>query len=98
MLHVAHVSDRTGETGSNLDDDHAAVESGQFHAWRLARVWNPTVGFRQPPDAAAGLVEAYVCRACGYTELYTRGIEQIEPDGEHVRELRATGDAEGVYR
>ena len=98
VLHVAQVADRTGATRKALDADHPTFDDGTFHPWRIARVWNPEQGFFDGPDAAAGLVEAFICRACGYTELYTRGIEQLEPDGEYVRELRATGPSSGTYR
>lgn len=35
--------------------------------------------------------EAYVCRACGYTEYYTRDVAAIPVDGELVELLTAPG-------
>ena len=43
--------------------------------------------------SAAGVMEAVVCRAWGYTELYARGPGEIPVDGETVKELDATADA-----
>jgi hypothetical protein len=37
--------------------------------------------------SVAGLVEAYVCKECGFTEFHTREPESIEVDGKMVREL-----------
>ena len=34
-----------------------------------------------------GVLSAYVCRGCGYTELYTSDPGSIPVDGEVVREL-----------
>ncbi len=33
-----------------------------------------------------GIIEAYICEACGFTELYTRAPDEI-PLGETVRRL-----------
>jgi hypothetical protein len=35
--------------------------------------------------------EAHVCRACGYTEYYTREVGSIPVDGELVELVRAKG-------
>jgi predicted nucleic-acid-binding Zn-ribbon protein len=35
----------------------------------------------------AGKLSAAVCRACGYTELYTTGAALIPVDGKYVREV-----------
>jgi hypothetical protein len=54
-----------------------------FHPFRLARLgW-----IDRYQKGAIGLVQAYVCRACGFTELYTRAADQISIDGTHVREI-----------
>ena len=42
-----------------------------------------------------GGFEAYMCRACGYTELYTRDPEAIPVDGTLVRELDGGRDDKG---
>ena len=39
--------------------------------------------------------EAYICRACGYTEYYTLDLDSIPVDGELVAVL---GDRDGPYR
>lgn len=31
-------------------------------------------------DVEVGKVQAYVCRGCGYTELYTHDVQKIDPD------------------
>jgi hypothetical protein len=40
--------------------------------------------------------EAYICRACGYTEYYTLDLESIPIDGDLVALLDA--DHDGPYR
>lgn len=37
-----------------------------------------------PPVISVGRLSATVCRACGFTELYTRGVEMIPVDGDRV--------------
>lgn len=31
---------------------------------------------------AVGALEAFICKACGYTEWYANGLEQLEPDAD----------------
>ncbi len=55
-------------------------------------------GVPQPPPATwrrATPREAYICRACGYTEYYTLDLESIPVDGELVVLL---GEPGGPYR
>lgn len=72
---------------------------GQIEAWRIARVPQQMAGFPLPggEPVLAGVVQAYICRACGYTELYTRDPEAIPIDGTLVRELVGP-DRGGPYR
>ncbi len=37
----------------------------------------------------SGVLEAYVCAACGFTELYTKDVGQLVVDGEIIRRLTA---------
>lgn len=69
---------------------------------RVARVPVKPVGILgitldRSDESLAGVLQAYVCRACGYTELYTELPETIPVDGELVRLLRAP-DKPGPYR
>ena len=66
-------------------DSH--VEAGAFYPWRIARIKNPEASWLSSDVAAVGLVEAFVCKACGYTELYTSNPDRIPVDGELVREI-----------
>lgn len=55
-------------------------------------------GVPQPPPVTwrrATPREAYICRACGYTEYYTLELESIPVDGELVVVL---GEPGGPYR
>jgi hypothetical protein len=55
-------------------------------------------GVPQPPPVTwrrATPREAYICRACGYTEYYTLDLESIPVDGELVVLL---GEKAGPYR
>ena len=72
-----------GRLDHGLDE---AREPGQFYPWRIARMRHAG-SFFSSHVAAAGIVEAFVCRRCGLTELYTRDPESIEVDGDLVREI-----------
>lgn len=89
ILHVAEVADTSGMPVEAPDLGHAPpLQRGFYHPFRLARVEDPDPGILDRwQKGAVGLVEAYVCRACGYTELYTRAPDQIPIDGIHVREI-----------
>lgn len=73
ILLIAAVAD-AGEYASELRPLHVAI----------AKTGEGLFGERL---AAAGQLTATVCRACGYTELYTSNPESIPVDGKHVREL-----------
>ena len=98
VLHVREVADSTGRHSTPTVGTSLPVEAtGYFNPLRIARIENPGAGFFDVPDAAAGVVEAFVCRACGFTELYTRGADQIPIDGTLVREIVGP-EPEGPYR
>lgn len=80
--------------------DQQVDRYGQVEAWRIARVPQQMEGFPLPggEPVVAGIVQAYICRACGYTEFYTRDPEAIPIDGTLVRELTGGGDKRGPYR
>ncbi|MCB9554537.1 MAG: hypothetical protein H6707_00440 [Deltaproteobacteria bacterium] len=67
--------------------------------WRLARVKQSERGLLGDRTwiNMYGLVEAYVCRACGYTEFYTRDAAEIPVDGVSTTLLSAA-DKPGPYR
>jgi predicted nucleic-acid-binding Zn-ribbon protein len=103
ILHVTHVADAVAAGLPKIDE---GLEPGLAEVaaspMRIARVPNP----KNPSGsdwslsskvATAGLLEAYVCRACGYTEWYTKDPESIPVDGKIVVEL--TGPPpDGTYR
>jgi hypothetical protein len=98
ILHVVEVADRAGTTGSPAPGERPEpLAQGTYHPLRIARIVNPDPRLIGPREAAVGLVEAYVCRRCGFTELYTRGAELIAPDGTQVRELVGP-EPQGPYR
>jgi hypothetical protein len=72
---------------------------GREEPLHIARVPAGVEGFPLPggEPVPAGLVQAYVCRACGYTELYTRDPQSIPIDGSTVRELIGS-ERTGPYR
>jgi predicted nucleic-acid-binding Zn-ribbon protein len=49
------------------------------------------------PLTGPGTVNAYVCRACGYTELYTLEPHRIPVDGVWVQALRGKSP-DGPFR
>src|SRR5262245_29670245 len=72
---------------------------GLVEAWRIARVPQNMEGFPLPggEPVTAGIVQAYICRGCGYTELYTRDPDAIPVDGVVVRALHGRAKT-GPYR
>jgi hypothetical protein len=46
-----------------------------------------------------GHFETYICKACGFTEWYAVGLDDLAPDPKHgVRLLQGKPDEEGPYR
>jgi tetratricopeptide (TPR) repeat protein len=88
ILYIEHVADQIGEIGDGLStDENPEVNVSAAKSFRVARVPNPKKGFWQAAAVTAGLVEAYVCRQCGFTEFYTKDPSQIPIDGEYVKEI-----------
>jgi predicted nucleic-acid-binding Zn-ribbon protein len=99
LLHVKQIADRVGDSGGAYVDpsDDDQVDRGNFYPWRIARLRALTPVFLGTRVHAAGLVEAFICRRCGLTELYTTEPDAIEPDGEVVVEVTGP-EAAGPYR
>ncbi len=76
LLYVSQVAD---------SHDHAAV--GGFQQARLAYVPEPGPLGIGVIGRGFGALEAGVCRACGFVELYVKDPESIPVDGTHVRPL-----------
>ena len=90
ILHITEVPDGGTLAGDTTDQRREAVGAGHYSPLRVARIPDqPDRFFGGATQRAAGLVEAFVCRQCGFTELYTRSAEQIPVDGDLVRELVA---------
>ena len=79
---------------ASMPDRDGTSEPGDF---RVATVPNTGGGFFSPSTIAAGRLTAAVCRACGYTELYTVNPGNLPIDGTWVRELVGP-EPEGPYR
>lgn len=95
ILHIAQIPDRIegGDLGIT-EGAEKVVEGGPFYPWRIARVPTPNAGFWGSKVSAAGLVEAYICRRCGFTEFFTKDVDKIPVDGEFVRELKGADDSD----
>ena len=67
--------------------------------WRIGRIREERKGtFRtKTMITITGLVQAYVCRQCGYTEFYTQGPERIEADGKTIELLKGP-EPSGPYQ
>jgi hypothetical protein len=50
------------------------------------------------PDAPLGMLVAYVCRSCGFTELYTAGAAVLPIGPRWGTELVEAGPDDGPYR
>jgi predicted nucleic-acid-binding Zn-ribbon protein len=104
ILHVTQIADSIGQgMGGGIDEGlEPGVVGANARPMRLARLVNPknpdaSAWSFQAQAAAAGLLEAYVCRACGYTEWYTRDPQSIPADGQIVVE-RTGPPKEGTFR
>jgi len=92
ILCISQIADSYGRGG--FEGLNEGLESGPMqrkaNPWRLARI--PYPGRRSwgtVEIATAGLVEAYVCKDCGFTEFYTKDPGEIPVDGVYVREINA---------
>jgi predicted nucleic-acid-binding Zn-ribbon protein len=101
LLHLTQVADTAG---SGQQHNPKVRTSAASRAWRLVRslvesseYFGPTGSQTRSFVAATGVVEAYICRSCGYTEFYTRDVGQIPVDGKVVREI-AGPEPGGAYR
>lgn len=87
-----------------MRENHRCPKCQHGEALRLKRVAGELVYMSRPgaPGAAGGPTwrratprEAYICRACGFTEYYTLDLETIPVDGDLVSVVSAEG---GPYR
>lgn len=96
VLRIEQVSDVLGDWADREDPKRARElpsRDAQSRAFRIARIPSSAPG----QTATAGLVQAYVCRSCGYSELYTKDPSSIPVDGTLVTLLRGDPRA-GPYR
>lgn len=98
ILFLTQVADKVGEMGTRLDDGlEEGVRTGASYPWRIGRVPSGDKSWHSIDEGTAGLVQAYICKKCGYTELYTRDPQSIPVDGTIVQELVGP-EVRGVYR
>jgi ribosomal protein S27AE len=99
ILHLPEVADRVGDGAEPVGGrKRNESERTSSFAWRLARHAEAyrTLGLPSIKETVAGLVEAYVCKKCGFTEFYARDPESIPVDGTYIREL--VGPETGAFR
>jgi predicted nucleic-acid-binding Zn-ribbon protein len=98
LLHVKQVADHATEAYTHHDDREprmGAVDEDSTTRFRIARVQRP--GRRGSVSyGSAGRVEAWICCACGLTELYTVDVDKIPIDGDFV--VAVSGAAGTPYR
>ena len=75
ILKIAAVPDQDGDHG--IKNMHVAV------------TFSGTGWLGGDKTTTAGMLYAYVCRRCGFTELYTDAPESIPIDGRYVKEVVA---------
>jgi ribosomal protein S27AE len=99
ILHLPEVADRVGDGAEPVGGakPNESERTSSF-GWRLARQAHAyrTLGLPAIKETVAGLVEAYVCKKCGFTEFYSREPESIPVDGKYIREL--VGPEAGAFR
>lgn len=81
ILYIAQVADRYGE---HLNSDATTPMKIAHYEKNVGSI----LGMAMSTTSRAGELEAGVCAACGYTELYTRDPHNIIVDGTNVQELR----------
>lgn len=92
LLFIRQVADRTGQYGGQkMETETESVEAGSYHPWRIARQAYPDASWATTDVQAAGLVQAYICRECGYTEFHTVDPKSIPVDGDTVVQIEAAG-------
>lgn len=99
LLHLTQVADQVGEFGDEINEGLApGLQRDRSTAWRIARLPVPPAEWSlwKINQATAGVMEAFVCRDCGYTELYTIDPGSIPVDGEIVKAI--TGPTTGPFR
>ena len=82
ILYIANVADRYGD----IQTSDASTPMKIAHYRKDA---GKVFGFAVTTTERAGELEAGVCPACGYTELYTRDPQNIVVDGKYVQMLVA---------
>jgi predicted nucleic-acid-binding Zn-ribbon protein len=95
LLHVRQVADRLGEAYAHhlgAEPTRGPTSDEPSDQWRLARA-NKQPHPGKVKMVSVGRVQAYVCRACGFTELYTADVADIPIDGHFV--VAVTGPAKG---
>ena len=100
LLYIKEVADRVGEMGEGLGHGReTGALPDRSKPWRIARLPTPEEqrSWLASNDATAGTVEAFICRGCGYTELYTRAPETIPIDGEYIVEINGP-EPDGPFR
>jgi predicted nucleic-acid-binding Zn-ribbon protein len=97
LLHVKQVADHATEGYSHHSEREpkmGAIDDDTTTRFRIARVQRQ--GRWGVSYASAGRVEAWICRACGLTELYTVDVDKIPIDGDFV--VAVSGAAGTPYR
>lgn len=100
ILYVTQIADAIGHyenpevtNARPLSQHHAGLSKPM----RIARVPNKAKSFWNSANGQlSGVLRAYVCRACGYTEFYTELPETIPVDEDLVRLLK--GPPKEPYR
>ncbi len=98
ILVIANVADRGAQADNSLSTHiFSSTTKTNIHehidAWRIAAAPDTARGGL----ASYGLVSAYICRACGFTEFYTLAPETIPVDGVWIREVVGP-EPEGPFR
>lgn len=106
ILFVTQVSDAIG-TNSQFNHGHpvdttpyqnATLVSQPMRVARVEENAEKMLGFTyNSMQTLSGILRAYVCRGCGYTEFYTELPETVPVDGDLVRLLKGP-DKPAPYR
>lgn len=95
LLYIPVVADAVGRYGTKIQEPVKHEANGITDPFRI--VCQLQKGKTKESNwrintSTSGVVEAYICRDCEYTEFYTKSAKDIRVDGKHVIALKQKGE------
>jgi hypothetical protein len=96
LVRCRALRERSATSGDHATEYIAAL-AATFALSERTTFWEQRLESTADQDKPIGLFEAYICRRCGFTELYVRGAAEIPISPIHGTEAFDTG-GETPYR